>query len=45
MPGLTRHLLFAIKLYEKNGYEYITTKPHYYDDGEDAIYMVRSLVS
>ena len=35
----------AIQLYAKNGYEYITTKPHYYDDGEDAIYMVRSLVS
>lgn len=35
----------AIKLYEKNGYEYVTTKPHYYDDGEDAVYMMRSIVS
>ena len=34
----------AIRCYEKNGYERITVKRHYYSDGEDAIYMVRSIV-
>jgi len=34
----------AIKLYEKYGFEKITTKKAYYDDGEDALYMVRSLL-
>ena len=34
----------AISLYEKNGYEYVTTKPNYYTDGEDAIYMMRSII-
>lgn len=29
--------------YQKNGWIEITKKPHYYGDGEDAIYMVRSL--
>lgn len=33
----------AIALYEKNEWMKITTKPHYYSDGEDALYMVRSL--
>lgn len=33
----------AIALYEKNEWMRITTKPHYYSDGEDALYMVRSL--
>ncbi len=33
----------AISLYRKNGWEEIVKKPHYYEDGEDAIYMVRSL--
>lgn len=32
----------AIKLYEKNRFEKITIKKNYYDDGTDAIYMVRS---
>lgn len=35
----------AIALYESNGYERITIKPHYYDDGEDALYMVRSIIA
>lgn len=34
----------AINLYQKNGYEIITKKPHYYQDGEDAIYMVKRLL-
>ncbi len=34
----------AIRLYEKNGYEKITVKRKYYKDGEDAIYMVRSIL-
>lgn len=34
----------ALKCYEKNGYERITVKRHYYSDGEDAIYMVRSIL-
>jgi ribosomal-protein-alanine N-acetyltransferase len=32
----------AINLYKKNKFEEITKKKQYYDDGEDAIYMVRS---
>ena len=31
----------AIKFYEKIGFKKITIKEHYYDDGEDAIYMVK----
>ena len=34
----------AIKLYEKHGYEVVVKKPHYYPDGEDAIYMVKRLM-
>ena len=34
----------AIKLYEKDGYEVVVKKPHYYPDGEDAIYMVKRLM-
>lgn len=34
----------ALNLYQKNGYEIITKKPHYYLDGEDAIYMVKRLL-
>lgn len=33
----------AIKLYEKNGYEGIVDKKHYYADGEDALYMVKRI--
>lgn len=36
--------LAAIKLYEKHGYEVVAKKPHYYADGEDAIYMVKRLM-
>jgi [ribosomal protein S18]-alanine N-acetyltransferase len=35
----------ARKLYEKNGWQKIVVKPGYYDDGEDAVYMVRSIIS
>lgn len=34
----------ALALYEKNGWKKITVKPHYYENGEDAIYMVRSIL-
>lgn len=34
----------ALNLYEKNKYEMITIKPHYYADGEDAVYMVKRLL-
>lgn len=36
--------LAAIEFYKKNGFEYIVDKPHYYSDGEDAIYMVKRLI-
>lgn len=32
----------AINLYLKHGFMKIVVKPHYYENGEDAIYMVRS---
>lgn len=31
----------AIGLYEKYGFKRVVIKPHYYENGEDAIYMVR----
>lgn len=34
----------AIGLYKKFGFEKVTIKENYYDDGEDAIYMVKGLV-
>lgn len=33
----------ARKMYEDNGFQYIVKKKAYYDDGEDAEYMVRCL--
>ena len=30
----------AINFYKKQGFEIETTKPHYYDNGEDAYYMI-----
>ena len=30
----------AINFYKKYGFEIVTTKPHYYDNGEDAYYMI-----
>ena len=30
----------AINFYKKHGFEIETVKPHYYDNGEDAYYMV-----
>ena len=35
----------ALALYTKNEWKQVTIKKGYYDDGEDAIYMVRSIVS
>lgn len=34
----------AISLYSRNGWEKVVIKPKYYDDGEDALYMIRSIV-
>ena len=33
----------AIKLYEQFGFKYIRKRKHYYQDGEDALYMVMQL--
>jgi len=33
----------AIGLYKKFGFKIITTKPHYYDNGDDAYYMVKEV--
>ena len=30
----------AISFYKKHGFEIITTKPHYHDNGDDAYYMI-----
>ena len=30
----------AINFYKKQGFKIETTKPHYYDNGEDAYYMI-----
>jgi len=35
----------AQRFYKKHAFEAITVKPSYYDDGEDAIYMVRSIIN
>ncbi|MCR4562266.1 MAG: ribosomal protein S18-alanine N-acetyltransferase [Bacilli bacterium] len=35
--------LAAIKLYEKLGFEKVTVKKAYYENGEDAIYMMRGV--
>src|SRR5574344_1927330 len=34
----------AYQLYLKNGWKEVTVKKGYYDDGEDAIYMIRSIL-
>lgn len=34
----------AINLYKSFGFQKVTIKEKYYDDGEDAIYMIRGLV-
>lgn len=34
----------AISLYKKNGFEAVTTKKMYYENGEDALYMVRCIL-
>lgn len=39
-----KHNAAAIAFYEKNGFEAILIKPHYYDNGDDAIYMIRRLI-
>lgn len=33
----------AIGFYKKHGFEEVVIKPHYYEDGEDAIYMMRKV--
>ena len=33
----------AIEFYKHNGFEVVTIKPHYYNDGEDAYYMLRKV--
>lgn len=33
----------AISFYEKFGFKNVVIKPHYYNDGEDAIYMVKEV--
>lgn len=33
----------AINFYKNNGFIFITTKPKYYDDGEDALYMMKGI--
>lgn len=39
-----KHNAIAIAFYEKNGFEAVLIKPHYYDNGDDAIYMIRRLI-
>lgn len=34
----------AIKLYEKYGFLFVTTKAQYYENGEDALYYVKGLI-
>lgn len=34
----------AIALYEKCGFTLVTTKPQYYENGEDALYYVKGLI-
>ena len=38
------HNKSAIAFYEKNVFEAIFIKPHYYNNGDDALYMVRRLI-
>ena len=38
------HNKSAIAFYERNGFEAVFIKPHYYDNGDDALYMVRRLI-
>lgn len=33
----------AISFYKKHGFQQVVIKPHYYDNGEDAIYMMRGI--
>ena len=35
----------AIRFYKKHAFKEIVVKPQYYSDGEDAIYMVRSIIN
>ncbi|MGM9874091.1 MAG: ribosomal protein S18-alanine N-acetyltransferase [Bacilli bacterium] len=35
----------AINLYKKCGFQEVVIKPHYYSDGEDAIYMIKEVKS
>ena len=33
----------GFELYKKHGFETVTTKKHYYDNGDDAYYMIKDL--
>ena len=37
------HNIAAINLYRKCGFEGVVTKPHYYENGDDALYMMRKV--
>jgi ribosomal-protein-alanine acetyltransferase len=34
----------ALNLYKKLGFVYVVTKPHYYSNGDNAIYMMKGLI-
>lgn len=34
----------AINFYKKHGFEPVVVKSHYYDNGDDALYMIRRLI-
>lgn len=38
------HNVPAIAFYKKNGFETVLIKPRYYDNGDDALYMIRRLI-
>ncbi len=38
------HNKAAIAFYEKHDFEAVMIKPHYYDNGDDALYMIRRLI-
>ena len=38
------HNQAAIAFYEKHDFKAVMIKPHYYDNGDDALYMIRRLI-
>lgn len=38
------HNHMAIAFYEKHEFKAVMIKPHYYDNGDDALYMIRRLI-